>query len=282
MKKKIDFNDLPKHSEWPARLLGAKTFQQHKRNTSEVLREYDVEKWGAVLAWLQTHTDFTDTDLLLQQGINPQENILYMCGDDYFTSSAQDVMSQYNQLLIDILTPYNPKNIVELGCGLGDKLVNVINSLNPIVSYGGEFTDSGVSCGKLLAARHGITTQFNKFDYYTPSTLHSIPTNALVYTSHSIEQIPYLPDSFIEELILHSPQCVIHFEPCYEDQNSDTLIGLMRRKYTELNDYNRNLVGLLRSFEERGKLKILEHKLNVFSDTPFNPTSIIIWKPCES
>ena len=74
-----------------------------------------------------------------------------------------------------------------------------------------------------------------------------MPKDAVVYTSHSIEQIPTLDDSFVHGLIRRAPRLVVHFEPCYDDQDDKTLIGLMRRRYIELNDYNRNLLGLLRS-----------------------------------
>ena len=106
-----------------------------------------------------------------------------------------------------------------------------------------------------------------------------IQTGALVYTSHSIEQIPELRSEFLDELIRKQPKYVIHFEPCYGDQDSKSLIGLMRRKYIEVNDYNRNLIDLLSEYENRGLIKIISHKKNVFSDTPFNPPSIVVWAP---
>ena len=53
----------------------------------------------------------------------------------------------------------------------------------------------------------------------------------------------------------------------------------MRRRYIELNDYNRNLLGLLRSFEKVGQIRLLEHRPCVFGGQPFNPTSIIVWSP---
>lgn len=279
MKTKVQFNDLPSYSKWPARLLGIEDFFQRNRTRNEVLREYDVEKWGGVLEKLNAHTKITQVDILRHQGIDPEEDILFMSEEEYFTASAIEVMSFYNDLLIQSIAPYRCDAIAELGCGLGDKLVEISKILKPSISCGGEFTESGVSCARLIAKQQGVLSKFHHFDYYQPDTLSWVPENALVYTSHSIEQIPQLPNSFIEGLIDRKPRFVIHFEPCYEDQNPGTLIGLMRQKYITLNDYNTNLITLLDSFEKQEKLKIIKHQRNIFSDTPFNPTSVIIWQP---
>ena len=45
---------------------------------------------------------------------------------------------------------------------------------------------------------------------------------------------------------------MIHIEPCYEHCEGKTLLGLMRRRYIQVNDYNTNLVTVLREQSERG------------------------------
>jgi hypothetical protein len=279
MSANVDLNDLPKFSVWPSRLLGAKEFTPRNRTKNEVLREYDVEKWGAVLEWIRMNPDFTELDLLQRQGIDPNEKVLFMSDEEFLTDTAKTVMEHYDRLLVKTIEKYDASVIVELGCGLGDKLLKLARTLKSSVVYGGEFTISGVSCAKLLAKRYGTRAEFGHFDYNDPLTLASVPEHAFVYSSHSIEQIPHLSGTFVEGLIQRKPKCVVHFEPCYEDQDDSSLTGLLRRKYTELNDYNRNLVGLLKSYEQKGQIKITEHRPNVFSDTPFNPTSVIIWTP---
>jgi hypothetical protein len=279
MRAPVHWNDLPKFSAWPARLLGAEPFTPHQRTRQEVLREYDREKWGTVLQWLKNQSKFSQEDLLHQQGIDPEQICLFMVHDDFFAAPAREVMNSYDRLLLETLRAHEPETLVELGCGLGDKLLKATPELNTRQPYGGEFTNAGVECGRLLAVRQGIVARFEHFDYNDPQTLVPVPAGAVVFTSHSIEQIPDLSESFVEGLLRRSPKRVVHLEPCYEDQDETTLTGLMRRRYTELNDYNRNLVGLLRSLESRGRLRILEHRPNVFSDTPFNPTSILVWEP---
>jgi hypothetical protein len=55
----------------------------------------------------------------------------------------------------------------------------------------------------------------------------------------------------------------------------------MRRRYTEVNDYNRNLATLLRHFEAQGKLRIVEHKPDIFAVSPLNSTSVLVWQPAD-
>lgn len=274
------FNDLPKMSKWPARMLGLEPFLQKARGASEIEREYGDEKWGAVRRWLKNSAEVTKDGLLAQQGVDPNEELLFMQGDTFLKAPAKEIMDKYSRLLADTIRPYGSRAIIELGSGLGDKLLSVVSEMQDVDEVvGGEFTASGVECGQILAEKLGVNARFFRFDYNDPSTLFDLPPGGLIYTSHSIEQIPLLLDSFIEAVIQVKPKYVIHFEPCYEDQDHTTMIGLMRKKYTEMNDYNRNLVGLLQKFEATGKICIEMHEKNIFSDTPFNPTSILVWRP---
>ena len=121
-------------------------------------------------------------------------------------------------------------------------MIHLSKVYSPIKVSGGEYTANGVKSAKLLAESSNVNGDFTLFDYNDPNSLDFIQAGALVYTSHSIEQIPELRSEFLDELIRKQPKYVIHFEPCYRDQDSKRLIGLMRRKYIEVNDYNRNLL----------------------------------------
>src|SRR5437879_1190700 len=252
----ISVDDLPRYSKWPAILLGAEQFLVRRRTREEVLREYDREKWGPVMAWLKTQSEVTADDLLRVQGWDPEQIVVFANSGSLLAASTRVVTETYVRLLINTLRPHHPEVLVELGSGLGDKLLTVARALQPRVVYGGEFTSSGVECGRLLADLSGTVARFEHFDYESPQTLEEVPKDAVVYTSHSIEQIPTLDDSFVHGLIRRAPRLVVHFEPCYDDQDDKTLIGLMRRRYIELNDYNRNLLGLLRSFEKVGQIRL--------------------------
>jgi hypothetical protein len=275
----IAFDDLPKFSRWPAVLLGTEPFRVKQRTPEEVLREYDRDKFGKVLAWLKTDPPVTEQNLLIQQGIDPNGIIPIAWGAEYRAATVQEATDAFDRLVLESISGQEADALVELGCGLGNRLLRMAEAIKPRAIYGGEFTESGMNCGRLLAKQRNVTAQFDYFDYYTPATCAGIPKNAVVYTSHSIEQIPKLPASFIEALLARSPRLVAHLEPCYEEQDPGSLLGLMRRRYWEINDYNRNLLSLLQSFEQTRRIRILTYRKSIFSYTPFNPTSILTWCP---
>jgi hypothetical protein len=83
----------------------------------------------------------------------------------------------------------------------------------------------------------------------------------------------------IRDLASYSPSIVVNFEPCIEHCNANSLLGLMRKRYIELNGYNTNLATLLQQEQEIGNIQILEERPFVFGKNPFFPTSVLAWKP---
>ena len=87
--------------------------------------------------------------------------------------------------------------------------------------------------------------------------------------------MPYALIDYIRKL---QPKYCIHFEPCYEYHDSNTIYGLLCKKYIEVNDYNRNLIVILRQAQKDGKIKILEQQKNVLGSNPLFPFSVIVWE----
>jgi hypothetical protein len=74
---------------------------------------------------------------------------------------------------------------------------------------------------------------------------------------------------------------VVHFEPCYEHCDRQTLLGLMRQRYFEVNDYNTNLSTLLHEAENQALVRILEEKPAIVGSNPFLVASLYMnqtWK----
>jgi hypothetical protein len=57
------------------------------------------------------------------------------------------------------------------------------------------------------------------------------------------------------------------------------MLHYLWKKFTEINDYNRNLITVLKKFEKKGLLNILHEDKHSFGLNAFNPGSYIIWKP---
>jgi len=114
-----------------------------------------------------------------------------------------------------------------------------------------------------------------EFNYYEAADYAFIKPDTTVFTTHSIEQIPDAT-VIIDNLEKHKDKInyVVHFEPTVVRERT-SLLGLLRNKYMELNDYNRNLIDVLKS---RDNIEILELQTDVFGFIPLNSSNLIAWK----
>jgi hypothetical protein len=101
----------------------------------------------------------------------------------------------------------------------------------------------------------------------------------VIYTSHAAQSVPRLSAAFVDGLSALSPSAVIHIEPCFEHTGGKTLLGLLRRRYIEMNDYNTNLITILHEQRERGTIDIVEERPAVFGSNPLLAASVIVWRP---
>ena len=176
--------------------------------------------------------------------------------------------------------------IVEIGSGWGYNLCNIWLRGGSQVDYHAlELTDTGRRCCKKVreAAQAGPALAIHPFDYYAAdlSALAGRYRSVLVYSSHSIEQIPDLPNSFIEAMLgLADSVTVLHFEPVGWQFRDTIAPGLPDRgatAYAELHSYNRNLWSLLQRYAGAGRLKIEEARPDLMAVKVYNGTSFIRW-----
>lgn len=279
----IDLDDVPKYSSWPTRLTGLSDWIPRNRDDQLVLREYGG-KWGALLRDYKNH-EFENLDKAMEYLFRRHfpSNILFHIGEqiylsknnaqfwDFFYSKVRDILTEY-------MTPED--TLVELGCGWGRNLFYALQSRLCKKAVGGEYTEEGLMLGKLIGKQFRLPIEFFHFDYYNPNLeLMQKLKGTVVFTHNSIEQITYLPEETILPLIESRPRAVIHFEPIYEYRNKDTLLHYVWKRYTEINDYNRNLLTVLKMFEEQGRLKITIEKVHSLGLNAFNPGSFIVWEP---
>ncbi|MBW2412516.1 MAG: hypothetical protein JRF72_22175, partial [Deltaproteobacteria bacterium] len=119
--------------------------------------------------------------------------------------------------------------VVELGSGIGRNLFILARKLEPglrekIRFYACEYTDAGRQVCEALQARNtGVQLFTRHFDYYQPDfTFLEKARKVLYFTCHSIEQIPVLNRTVMENILEASDQCFcFHAEPVgwqYDDE----------------------------------------------------------------
>ena len=175
--------------------------------------------------------------------------------------------------------------IIELGSGFGYNLFNVWLRGGPATPYHAlEYTQAGRDACALIAKSTvgGPPLTVSAFDYYEPdfSNLLGRYSNPLVYSSHSIEQIPELPGIFLERLLALAPDLtVLHFEPIGWQMGDDSDPQNARvRAHCERSNYNRNLWPLLNEFARSGRLTIEETQPNRMAPKLTNSTTLVRWR----
>lgn len=279
----VDINDLPKYSHWPARLIGLSEFSPANRTEQLVLEEYG-QKWGKLLQDYTTQT-FVDLgkaiDYLFRSYFPPF--FLFHIGEQiYHSENSPEFWSFIYSEIVARLAPYltSDDTLVELGCGWGRNLLYSLRHSLCKNALGGEFTEEGVRLGTFIGEQFNLPVEFFHFDWYHPAQefMHQLK-DAVIFTHNSIEQIGTMPEETILRLIESEPKIVIHFEPIYEYRKQETLLHFFWKKYTEINDYNRNLLTVLKMIEQQGRLEILNEEVHALGLNAFNPGSFISWKP---
>lgn len=263
--KPISINEyLGSSNVWSKRLLGTSEFQK-KRDIQQVENEYNQDKYAKLLSLELESIEAFKAKEFEQAGLHPiTGEMIISFGDSLFKASVSETRNIYYGIIKTVLAKYISESICELGCGYGYNLSFIGKN-----AYGGEYSKNAVK----LAQRMGLDVV--EFNYYQSEDYNFIRPNTTVFTTHSIEQIPDAT-VIIENLAKQKSKInyIVHFEPTVVDERT-SLLGMMRNKYMELNDYNRNLITVLKN---RNDVEILELQTDVFGLMPLNVTNVIVWK----
>jgi hypothetical protein len=281
--RELSIDDLPRYSPWPARLLGVTPWSRPERTREDLLREFEREKWGTLLARVMSSgTRVSLDDVEAWEAASAPESLV-TDGDSWLLLPAKEAGARYAAHVAAALSPYkSAPAILELGCGYGGQLLRVAK--RPEFSgkriLGGELSESGVKVLRLLAESQGTPLTAGLCDLLADQvTTFDVPPGSLVYTSYAACYVPMLNLGFVRGISKLRPAAVVHLEPCYEHASPDTLLGLMRRRYIEVNGYTRNLQSVLRDAESQGLIRILAEKPAIFGANPFLPASVLAWMP---
>lgn len=274
----ISLNELPAHSPWPARLLGLEPWSATKRDSTKIEEEYAQGNYKRCLELFEQRGGNCSMDDLrsVEFGTSDQQ-VVISHGDELALSTLPGAYKEHYRLLERAVAPHvaDGDMLVELGCGYGYNLALLKERLKKQVSLrGGEYAETGVTLGGKFF--EDSDTRIEKFDFYssTYSILEDTEAPLVIFTAHAIEQIPDISNMF-DALSEHRAKikAVVHIEPVYEFQG-EGLLGLLRKRYIEVCDYNRNLYTQI---ESRADIQIDVCEKNIFGINGINPSSVILW-----
>jgi hypothetical protein len=187
------------------------------------------------------------------------------------------------ELYAHVIEAYLPgaTALVELGAGYGSILFGLAERL-PLGErrlFGLEYTRTGAELIGRLGTNSAIEVKSGRCDFARLTMDEvGIEPGAVLFTSYAAAYVPELSDDFVDYLDALDPLIVLHFEPSYEHYPSDSLHGLLCRRYVEVNDYNTNLVSMLHRQVDRGRIEIVLERKNVLGSNPLLPISVIGWR----
>ena len=280
---KISFNDLAKYSNLPSELILNNSLKIRKKSKSEVLREYELEKWNSVYkkAKKLKYPTLEKVESLYQ---DLDEVSPYFYDDNFLLSKNSNLNKYHLDLYYYFLKPFIPEasSIIEIGAGYGSKIIGLSNfkEVKKKALFGFELTVNGRKTMDLLSKSLdlNLTTGHCDFSNFNLDS-YKIPKDSVVFSSYALFYTRKLSLKFIDTIIRLKPKVVVHFEPTYELYSSKTIHQILCRKYFKKNDYTQNLLSVINLAQSKNKIKVELIKPNVLGSNPLLPISVIIWKP---
>ena len=273
----LSLDELAAWSRWPSRLLGLEEWVPQARTVEKVEAEYNETKYSECLRYYEEHPGASIDDIRrFQSSRSLGSEICFSLGSSLYVTDFETAHETRFGIFLSAMRPLmkDAQTIIELGCSYGYNL-HLLSKHNQEHSFiGGELSENAVDLGGRLF-REQPRIQLRRFNFYDPKSyefLNELPGPLIVLTVHAIEQLPSC-QVVIENLLRFGKRIdrVIHFEPAH-DRHDTSLLGLMRQRYTEMNDYNRDLVSVL---ENSADVQLLQYEPEVVGITPMNPTSIL-------
>lgn len=278
--KPFELNDLPQYSSWVAELLNDNTNKRLK-DQQQIIREFGLEKWGSLLGKWKASPCGVDT--VRSWGIPPESINAALVDGQLMLMTAAESHDYYVGLIQQALRESPSRHLVEIGCGYGSVLFELIKRGN--ASYesvmGLEYTEQGVELAQNLANWHKYEVTIGQGDFNAAniSNLEIMPDSD-IFTSYAFH---YVRDSALalSNIIKLNPRRVLHFEPIFQHYNEKTILGLLQKRYLEVNDYNSSLRQELMRLSNEGAIEIIKEVPMVFGANCLLPASLLIWRPCR-
>lgn len=239
---------------------GLKKTPQQSRDDKHVIREYHVEKYGE---YLKQETNSTHDVRRVEQGSVPK-NLVFTVKNKFYRADGIESCIATDRWILDLINNIIKEDevVCDLGCGYG----HIVSQIEK--GYGGEYTENGVRLAQNLGhdVRHFDFKRYEDYDFIRP--------NSVVMTMSSIEQLPSAA-CVINGLKSQRKKIriVVNFEPTLP--KGDDELSLLRREYTQKNDYNTDLEDIITSSEDILPLYI-EH--DIIGINPLNPINLYVWK----
>jgi len=277
----VDIMYLPMYSDWPQRLLNCSSESSISKTMASIYDEYENDKWGELLKYVNSSEE-PSIDRVRRKFFG-KEVLPARWLDKYYLLRGAEYSKIQSFFLANIIKSYESDSIIELGGGFGSIIFEIMRfkSFQDKRFFCGELTSSGRAIMKKISIQ--ARCQLNVFDCdFHADELSNIelPKNSIIFTSLSICEVKGLGDDIIKKIANLKPKIVINLEASYIDRQ-DTLVDIMTRKYSQLNDYNLDFHSSIVDMHDRNEITIHHMLFNVMGRNPLRPVSLYVWSPVQ-
>jgi SAM-dependent methyltransferase len=171
--------------------------------------------------------------------------------------------------------PYN--NIFEFGCGSGYNLA-IMNRLFPDKNiFGLDWAESSVKIANTLGTSLNAAISGKLFNYFKPDYNLDIPSDSLLITLNSLEQLGNNYAAFLDFIITKKPALCINAEPFLEMYDENNLFDYLAIKYHKARNYLAGYYNALIQLESEGIIKIIKKQRIHFGNLFHEGYSLIVW-----
>ena len=248
-----------------------RNIQRSPRSKSDVLREFDREKYRIVQQGGPLSRD-TSID------IEDNKRYKYFDGQSFREDLYSNIKDHYElkiaSKLAEFLIPVN--SVVDIGCGSGDLLRSIFSTNQGKIFYGLDISLNALQL--LLAKADSMNVNVLEFDVNNvePGVL-AFTKDSLIYTSYLMMYSNTEILFFLSEVLDSKPKYIIFIEPLTSHFTDLGVWGEWCAEYFRYHRYNDewfiSLNQLLPDYPEYSITKLEKH---IFAHNPLLPVSLLI------
>ncbi len=222
------------------------------------------EYWGKLYNFLTTNPIKTsdvkqEWSSLFKFELGNKNNFTYIHNSKHITVDFAGYTRDKNKILQDVLDKHVTENtdlVIDLGAGWGRHSIQLAFN-NPTYNIlTGELSDSGQNITKYFINKYNLPIELFQYNWHEPDSLIELLSSReyneiVLFSSNSIEQIPYLPTDVFSKICNLPINKItgVHIEPVGFQYNNTA--------FPFNNHYNKNLKEVLDTSEKDGILDVI-------------------------
>ncbi|WP_266074888.1 methyltransferase domain-containing protein [Haladaptatus caseinilyticus] len=273
----LPLDRLPQYSEWASYLL-----DPNRDPPGELDAYTDIDVYDTIYGHVLEH--YRDTGLdretfsLETRAKGREEPDVISIDESLYLASTNDLVALEKDAVRETLRPVldGGETVVALGCGWGRNLGIIADSFPDVTVVGGEIAEQGVTISRELHADENRIS-VKTFDFHGDWSIFDGHDDVVVFTYGALTTLDGV-QSVIDRLVSHAEKRSIvgvHLEQTVPHP-SNTVLGLLRRRYADVRGFETDLLPVLRAHPD---VSVTYTEYDAVGANPLHPQTAIRWYP---